>query len=146
MATTARIRAYVCCGPRCTEQRSPELIDVLQREVDRAGLGAEVEVLPGGCQKHCECGPSLAIWPGPFYYEHLDARRIARIVREHFSDGRPVREWFYREPLPLLDPRLPHKPYTPPQPAPTAARPAPAGRQQPQRPARPKPEVDDFKW
>ncbi|MDQ2808626.1 MAG: (2Fe-2S) ferredoxin domain-containing protein, partial [Chloroflexota bacterium] len=85
----ARWRAYICCGPRCTEHRSPALLDVLQREVDRAGVGTEVEVLPGGCQKHCERGPSLVIWPGPVYYERIDIGRLRRIVREHLAGGCP---------------------------------------------------------
>src|SRR5689334_12307670 len=97
MSTPARWRAYICCGPNCTLRRSPGLIDTMQREVDQAGLASEVEVMPGGCMKHCDEGPSLAIWPGPVYYEHIDAGRLRRIVREHLAEGRPIPQWFYHE-------------------------------------------------
>ncbi|HMA32936.1 MAG TPA: (2Fe-2S) ferredoxin domain-containing protein, partial [Chloroflexia bacterium] len=116
MSTPARWRAYICCGPNCTQRRSPGLIDVMQREVDRAGLAADVEVLPGGCQKHCERGPSLVIWPGPIYYEQVDPSRLRRIVREQLGAGCPIREWFYQEEIPQRDlrPRYPSPPPAPP--------------------------------
>ncbi len=141
----ARWRAYICCGPRCTERRSPGLLDVLQREVDHAGLTTEVEVLPGGCQKHCERGPSLVIWPGPVYYEQIDTRRLRRIVRDHLGAGCPVRDLLYREPTlprgPVLRPTgdlaLPTRP-APLPPTRTPSRPA--------RFTRPPRDVDDFSW
>jgi (2Fe-2S) ferredoxin len=116
----------------------------LQREVDQAGLAGEVEVMPGGCMKHCERGPSLAIWPGPIYYEEINIARLRRIVREHMRGGRPIREWFYHEPAPRHPRHIPvHLPYVPP-----AAQHGPAqGKQHnahpPRRPVR---DVDDFKW
>ncbi len=140
----ARWRAYICCGPRCTEQRSPALLDVLQREIDRAGLGTEVEVLPGGCQKHCERGPSLVIWPGPVYYERIDLGRLRRIVHDHLAGGCPVRDLFYR------DPGAPRPPATrPTSDVPTPARsaaPIPQRPTRPVRPTRPSRDVDDFSW
>lgn len=91
-------RAYVCCGPNCTLRGSTRLVDVLQREVDEAGLAEEVEVMPGGCMKHCERGPSMVVWPGRIYYEFVDQPKLRRIVREHIGAGCPVRDYFYREP------------------------------------------------
>ena len=140
----ARWRAYVCCGPRCTEHRSPALLDVLQREVDRAGVGTEVEVLPGGCQKHCERGPSLVIWPGPVHYERIDTGGLRRIVRDHLAGGCPVRDLLYREPAGLRSdvPRPAGDSAAPPRPpAPSPPRPM-----RPMRPVRPPRDVDDFSW
>src|SRR4051812_44598646 len=58
---TRQYRAYLCCGPNCTLKRSLQLLALLEREVAHAGLGDRVEVLPGGCMKHCESGPTLTI-------------------------------------------------------------------------------------
>ena len=66
MEPVARYRAYLCCGPRCTLRRSNPLVDVLAREVARAGLGDVVQVLPGGCMKHCESGPTLTSGPARY--------------------------------------------------------------------------------
>lgn len=150
MDTPARWRAYVCCGPTCTLRRSPALIDTLERLVEQAELGSEVEVLPGGCMKHCERGPSLAIWPGPVYYEQVDGGRLKRIVREHLRADCPIHEWFYHEPTPArpINPRA--RPFRPAlaaaTPPPSSARPMPGKKTSTPRPARPDPEVDDFKW
>jgi len=143
----ARWRVYICCGPSCTERRSPTLLDVLQREVDRAGLGTEVEVLPGGCQKHCERGPSLVIWPGPVYYEQIDSGRLRRIVRDHLAGGCPVRDLLYRDPAPPRPsaPRPAGEAAAPPRPAaPVPNRTVRPTR--PTRPVRPPRDVDDFSW
>jgi (2Fe-2S) ferredoxin len=169
-------RAYVCCGPNCTERGSPRLIDVLQAEVDAAGLSAQVEVMPGGCQKHCERGPSLVIWPGPTHYEFIDPARLRRIVREHLREGRPARDLLYQEPGPprrrLPLPPVPRRSDYSPNPAPgeggDAARggrtpypfrkeeweprptdsPPPGGehRRDSPKPRRPPREVDDLPW
>src|SRR5437870_5305229 len=101
METSARWRAYICCGPDCTARRSPALLVVLEREVAAAGLSADVEVMPSGCMKHCERGPSMVVQPGSIYYERVDPARLRRIVQQHLRGGRTVPEWFYHEPAPV---------------------------------------------
>jgi (2Fe-2S) ferredoxin len=145
MSTPARWRAYICCGPNCTQRRSPGLIDTMQREVDQAGLASDVEVMPGGCMKHCDEGPSLAIWPGPVYYEHVDAGRLRRIVREHLAEGRPIPQWFYHERPVRSAPRYTYTPGPLPE-AHGAQTPPPRQPKAGPPPRRPRPEVDDFKW
>src|SRR3954468_7715177 len=92
------IRAYICCGANCSLKRSSRLVDVLQREVDAAGLDDEVEVMPGGCQSHCERGISMVVWPGPTHYELRDEKKLRPIVRGHLGLGGQVREYFYTGP------------------------------------------------
>ena len=148
MNTPARLRAYICCGPDCTARRSPALLDVLEREVAAAGLGADVEVMPSGCMKHCERGPSLVIQPGAIYYEQVDPARLRRIVRQHLRENRPIPEWFYHDPA--AAPRRPD----PAPPVPSATRPAPyrpgpavpPARPPTKKPRPPVRDVDDFKW
>ncbi len=96
MDSPARWRVYLCCGPDCTARRSPALLRQLEREVADAGLDDAVEVLPSGCMKHCERGPSLVLRPGPVYYERIDPGRLQRIVRQHLGTGRAIPEWFYQ--------------------------------------------------
>lgn len=150
MDELARWRAYICCGPTCTLHRSPALLDVLQHEVDQAGLSADVEVMPGGCMKHCERGPSMAIWPGPVYYEHVDTSRLRRIVREHLRDEHPIREWFYRDPGPKRLDRPAYMPGSSGSYGPSSPRPAaplvPSKKPAVPYPRRPERDVDDFQW
>ena len=102
--------------------------------------------MPGGCMKHCERGPSLAIWPGPVYYEEVNIARLRRIVREHMRAGRPIREWFYHEPAPAHPRHIPGRlPYVAPVPQPSTVRRTEKARRASlhRRPTR---DVDDFKW
>jgi (2Fe-2S) ferredoxin len=151
---TARYRAYLCCGPNCSLKRSLHLLGLLEREVARAGLGGRVEVLPGGCMKHCESGPTLTIWPGPVYYQEVNIERLRVIVAQHFGQDRPVVEYFW------VDPGAPSGPQArdrirartqPPTPAAsTSSRPVqPPPKKRPNnRPSWRSNErdVDDFKW
>lgn len=135
-------RVYVCCGKNCGPKGAPQLVDFLEEEVRRLSLQDRVDVYPGACQTHCETGPTVVVFPGPVYYQHMDRHRLQRVAREHLQDGRPVEEYFWedrflprpREIKPLAQPlplaTNPHKGQTPGQ--------------------KPKPkkvyEVDDFKW
>jgi (2Fe-2S) ferredoxin len=164
MEPVARYRAYLCCGPRCTLRRSNPLVDVLAREVARAGLTDVVQVLPGGCMKHCESGPTLTVWPGPVYYEEVTAERIRVIVARHFGQDTPVEEYFWHDPFEnarerarawLRDREIARAatptavaPTPPPTPAPQRATPPPPKKRKPPRPSwrSSDGDVDDFKW
>ena len=145
MDDTPPYRAYLCCGPRCALRNSTRLVGVLAGEVARQGLDEQVAVLPGGCMKHCESGPTLTIWPGPVYYEGVTPERLKRIVAQHFGRDQPVAEYIWRDPLlPRHD-----RPRPPQHPMPTPHSTAPPKK--PARPVRPAwqrnaGEVDDFKW
>jgi (2Fe-2S) ferredoxin len=138
-------RAYICFGPNCAPKGSSALLAALEAELASAGLDDRVSVLPTGCQAHCESGPTMVIYPGPTYYQQVDAARLKRIVREHFAEGKPVAEYFWtgtrRRILP--DGRKVH--VGKPVPESKIDPPAPSRERNPRR-TKPQPEVDDFKW
>jgi (2Fe-2S) ferredoxin len=139
-------RAYICFGPNCSPKGSAALLAALERELASAGLEERVSVLPTGCQAHCESGPTMVIYPGPTYYQQVDAARLERIVREHFAAGSPVAEYFWtgtrRRILPDGRKVLVGKPVAE-SPLSTTER---AG-ERPTRPrSKPQRDVDDFKW
>ena len=138
-------RAYICFGPNCGPKGSAALLSTLEAELASAGLEGVVSVLPTGCQAHCESGPTMVVYPGPTYYQHVDAARLKRIVREHFAEGSPVAEYFWtgtrRRILPdgrkvFVGRPVPEVPIKFPSPE----------RERPPRPRKPQREVDDFKW
>ncbi|HUS16116.1 MAG TPA: hypothetical protein VM536_14050, partial [Chloroflexia bacterium] len=93
---------------------------------------------------------SMAIWPGPVYYEHVDAGRLRRIVREHLRDEHPIREWFYRDPGPKRLDRPAYMPGSSGSYGPSSPRPAaplvPSKKPAVPYPRRPERDVDDFQW
>jgi len=136
-------RVYICCGINCGPKGSRQLLDFLEDEVRRLALEDQVRVFPGGCQNHCESGPTMVVYPGPTFYQEVDRTRIQRIAREHFANDRPVAEYFWQ------GPRVPGRPFKKPLPDFR-----PAGRRddgrKPEREQKPRPrktyDVDDFKW
>jgi (2Fe-2S) ferredoxin len=138
-------RAYICFGPNCGPKGSSALLAALEAELTAAGLGDTVSVLPTGCQAHCESGPTMVVYPGPTYYQQVDAARLTRIVREHFAGGAPVSDYFWtgvrKRILPdgrkvIVSRPVPESPLN--QAAP--------GRDRAPRPQKSPREVDDFKW
>jgi (2Fe-2S) ferredoxin len=87
----------------------------------------------------------MVVYPGPTYYQQIDATRLKRIVREHFAAGSPIAEYFWtgmrRRILPdgrkvLVGKAVPEAPLNVPS----------AERERAPRLRKPQREVDDFKW
>jgi len=140
----AKYRVYVCVGPNCGPKGSARLEGALERELADQGIDEEVSITMGGCQSHCETGPTMVVYPGPVFYERVDKSRLRRIVAEHFAADRPVSEYFWdrnRPPRKIIPGRDFSKGFDP----------SSFGRtHQEDKPRKPKPrktyEVDDFKW
>lgn len=85
-----RWRVHVCFGPNCERNGSKALYPMLTKAILDAGLTFDVEVVATSCRNRCDFGPSMNVYPGPFFYNRLTADGIERIVREHLAGGVPV--------------------------------------------------------
>lgn len=137
-------RVYICTGPNCGPKGSARLVDALQEEIDSLGLQEKVSILAGGCQSHCETGPSLVVYPGPVFYQYVDKGRLRRIAREHLSNGAPVSDYLWVDPA--------KRPWRE-RPSPLKSGPASPptfGSKSEEKSRKEKPrktyDVDDFKW
>ncbi|MDQ6694955.1 MAG: (2Fe-2S) ferredoxin domain-containing protein [Chloroflexota bacterium] len=140
---TTKYRAYVCCGRNCGPKGSGELLDLLEEEVRRALLEEQVQVLPTGCQAHCESGPTMVVYPGPIYYQEISKDKLPRIVKEHFSEGVPVADFFWTGPTGLIRDQK-RAAFNAVQ---SQVRPNQGSRTgESKRPKRSYEDVDDFKW
>jgi NADP-reducing hydrogenase subunit HndC len=137
-------RVYVCCGPNCGPKGSRDLLDFLEAEVERLALQERVRVFPGGCQTHCETGPTMVVYPGPVFYEAIDRQRLQRIAHEHFVKGSPVAEYFWSGPPAYTSSAK--KPLTMPAGVPSFKNDPSRDARQPKPKPRKTYEVDDFKW
>ncbi len=95
-AGQSQYRVHLCFGPNCSERGSRALMPVLERAVREAGLEGRVELLATTCRNRCDEGPSLNVYPGPFFYNHIDREAIDAIVKQHLGGGNICREWLYR--------------------------------------------------
>ena len=95
-AEERRYRVHLCFGPNCTERGSRVLMPVLEQAVQEAGLGDSVEILATTCRNRCDEGPSMNVYPGPTFYNRIDADAIRAIVAEHLQGGHICSAHLYR--------------------------------------------------
>lgn len=138
-----KYRVYICVGPNCGPKGSAKLAGALESELEGLGMDeTQVSITLGGCQSHCETGPTMVVYPGPVFYERVDRDRLRRIAVEHFLEDTPVPEFFWdknRPPRKIIPGRQFSKDYDPT-----------SSFKNTDQPRKPKPrktyEVDDFKW
>ena len=95
----AEYRVHLCFGPNCTLRGSRSLLPVLREELERAGIADKVEVIETGCRNRCDFGPSMNVYPGPWFYNELTPEAIHDIVVGHLAGGEPVTRWLFRPAL-----------------------------------------------
>ncbi|MBR3920325.1 MAG: NADH-quinone oxidoreductase subunit NuoF [Oscillospiraceae bacterium] len=87
----------VCGGTGCTSSGSMKIIDALEKEISANGLTEKVQIVKTGCFGLCALGPIMIVYPEGTFYSMVTEDRIARIVKEHFVEGNPVKEYLYNE-------------------------------------------------
>lgn len=92
-----RSHVLVCGGTGCTSSGSQQIIETLQREIDKNGLTAEVQVVKTGCFGLCALGPIMIVYPEGSFYSMVKVEDIAEIVSEHLLKGRLVTRLLYNE-------------------------------------------------
>ncbi len=87
----------VCGGTGCTSSGSMKIIDALEKEISANGLTEKVQIVKTGCFGLCALGPIMIVYPEGTFYSMVTEDRISRIVKEHFVEGNPVKEYLYDE-------------------------------------------------
>ena len=87
----------VCGGTGCTSSGSMKIIEALEKEISANGLTEKVQIVKTGCFGLCALGPIMIVYPEGTFYSMVTEDRIARIVKEHFVEGNPVKEYLYDE-------------------------------------------------
>jgi len=92
-----RHRVGVCQAAGCLSLGADQVKAALQRTVEEARLGAEVEVFGTGCLGLCDAGTLVQVESRQedghlckCLYEKVDAEGAARIVKEHLLTGAPL--------------------------------------------------------
>jgi (2Fe-2S) ferredoxin len=94
MSDQPTYRVHICHGPNCTPRGGAKaLIDALEREVERLGIGDRVEILATSCRNRCERGPSVNVYPGPVTYGFVTPDAMAEIAWHHLVLGNPVEKY-----------------------------------------------------
>ena len=75
------------------------MLPALEQAVCEAGLADRVEILATTCRNRCDYGPSLNVYPGPVFYNEVDAEAIREIVVRHLKRGEIADRWLFRPKL-----------------------------------------------
>lgn len=94
-----RMNLLVCGGTGCKASGSSEVIETFEKEIEKAGLKDEIQVITTGCFGFCEKGPIVKVTPDNVFYVEVNSEKAVRIVSEHIIKGRIVEEYLYKEPI-----------------------------------------------
>ncbi len=97
----------VCTGTGCVSNGAFDIIDTLNKEIEKHHLEKEIQIVTTGCNGFCANGPILVVQPEGIFYQMLTVKDIPFLVEEHFLKGRPVQKLMYippeeKTPVPLV--------------------------------------------
>ncbi len=92
-----RTHVLICGGTGCSSSNSMLLVDRMEAEIVKQGLGDEVKVVRTGCFGLCALGPVMIVYPEGTFYSRVTPDDVEEIVSEHFLKGRVVDRLVYRE-------------------------------------------------
>ena len=87
-----RLDVLICGGGACISSHSHEFKKKLLEEIEKNGLGEEINLVETGCMGPCELGPVMVVYPDGSFYIKLKEENADEIVQEHFLKGRPVQK------------------------------------------------------
>ena len=92
-----RSHVLICGGTGCTSSNSLQIIEAMEKEIEKQGLQSEVKVVRTGCFGLCALGPIMVIYPEGSFYSHVTVEDVPEIVEEHLLKGRLVKRLLYDE-------------------------------------------------
>jgi len=85
----------LCAGTGCVSNKSFEVQEALEAELEKQNLSDRIKVVITGCQGFCAQGPIVLVQPDGIFYQLLEVKDIPHLVEEHFINGRPVEKYMY---------------------------------------------------
>lgn len=87
-----RVNILCCGGTGCTASNSTEIVDNLNKCIQKYHLENEVNVVKTGCFGLCQKGPIVAIYPEKVFYSHIKPEDAEKIIVDHIMHGSVVKD------------------------------------------------------
>ena len=87
-----RVNILCCGGTGCTASNSTEIVDNLNKCIQKYHLENEVNVVKTGCFGLCQKGPIVAIYPEKVFYYHVKPEDAEKIIVDHIMHGSVVKD------------------------------------------------------
>ena len=85
----------ICGGTACDSNDGIRLTEELKKEITKAGLTKDVQIVRTGCLGFCEMGPIVKILPEDTFYVCVKPEDAHELVQEHLVKGRAVPRLLY---------------------------------------------------
>jgi (2Fe-2S) ferredoxin len=99
-----RFHVYACqqekpgtSAPCCSARGSAQVLEALRKELAAQGLMNDVQVTTCGSLGMCERGPNMVVYPEGIWYSGVQVADVPELVREQFSNGRPLERLVNRD-------------------------------------------------
>src|SRR6056297_21655 len=89
----------VCSGAGCISSDCGKVMEALVDSLKTNNLTKKVAVKQTGCMGTCDIGPVMIVMPEGVFYTKLDPEDIPNIVKEHFIEGKIVKDKTYFDKL-----------------------------------------------
>lgn len=88
----------LCSGSACHASGSKEVAARIEEEIEKQGLGGEVDVRKTGCHGFCERGPIIVIHPEEICYFQIKPEDIPEIVSQTIKEKKVIERLLYTDP------------------------------------------------
>jgi len=80
----------ICDGTACIQNKSREIRQELEKELEKHGLTEAVDIKVSGCLGMCAKGVVMIVYPGYYIYGSVTKDDITQIVVDHLMNNEPV--------------------------------------------------------
>ncbi len=88
----------LCSGSACQASGCREVAASLEEEIQKQGLGAEVDLRKTGCHGFCERGPIIVIHPEEICYFQIKPEDVPEILSQTIKEKKVVERLLYTDP------------------------------------------------
>jgi len=88
-------RIRVCTGTACLALGARELVEDIEKEIEKNGC--DLEVTKTGCQGLCQKGPLVQIDPAGYFYQRVKGSDAPELIANSASHGSPIRRLLYSD-------------------------------------------------
>ncbi len=88
----------ICAGAGCIASGASEVIATFKEEIEKQGLGTDVDTKGTGCPGFCERGPVVVIYPEEICYLQVTPEDVPEIISQTIKEKKVVERLLYVDP------------------------------------------------
>lgn len=90
-------RVSVCNGTACRPYGSNPVVEAFKVEIDKRGIGDQVDIKITGCHGFCEKGPIAVIEPGNVFYQKIKPEDVPDIIEKTVLNKQVIERLLFKD-------------------------------------------------